>query len=153
MAVGGLTGDAHGQAVATARLALAILRSQADLPALGGKHLALRIGLHTGSATAGIIGDTRFTYDVWGDAVNMASRMESHGVPGRIQVSDAFRSIVQDAFCFDERGIVEIRGIGSTRTWFLEHAILPVSASEDQSRQIETSASVPTANPIRSPSR
>jgi adenylate cyclase len=119
MAVGGLTGDSRGQAVATAKLALAILRSQADLPALGGKHLALRIGLHTGSATAGIIGDTRFTYDVWGDAVNMASRMESHGLPGRIQVSDAFRSIVQNAFGFDERGIIEIRGIGPTRTWFL----------------------------------
>jgi adenylate cyclase len=122
MAVGGLTGDSRGQAVATGKLALAILQSQADLPALGGKHLALRIGLHTGSATAGIIGDTRFTYDVWGDAVNMASRMESHSLPGRIQVSEAFRSIVQDAFCFDERGIVEIRGIGPTRTWFLGHA-------------------------------
>jgi adenylate cyclase len=122
MAVGGLTGDSHGQAVATAKLALAILRSQTDLPALGGKHLALRIGLHTGSATAGIIGDTRFTYDVWGDAVNVASRMESHGLPGQIQVSDAFRSLVQDVFSFDERGIIEIRGIGPTRTWFLGQA-------------------------------
>jgi adenylate cyclase len=122
MAVGGLIGDSRGQAVATAKLALAILRSQADLPALGGKRLALRIGLHTGSATAGIIGDTRFTYDVWGDAVNMASRMESYGLPGRIQVSDAFRSLVQDAFSFDERGIIEIRGMGPTRTWFLGRA-------------------------------
>jgi adenylate cyclase len=122
MAVGGLTGDSRGQAVATAKLALAILRSQADLPALGRKHLALRIGLHTGSATAGIIGDTRFSYDVWGDAVNMASRMESHGQPGRIQVSYAFHSLVQDAFRFEERGIIEIRGIGPTRTWFLGQA-------------------------------
>jgi len=122
MAVGGLTGNSRGQAVAAAKLALAMLRSQADLPALGGKHLALRIGLHTGSATAGIIGDTRFTYDVWGDAVNMASRMESHGLPGQIQVSDAFRSLVQDVFSFDERGIIEIRGIGATRTWFLGQA-------------------------------
>ena len=125
MAVGGLTGDAPGQPVATAKLALAILRSQADLPALGGKHLALRIGLHTGSATAGIIGDTRFTYDVWGDAVNMASRMESHGLPGRIQVSEAFRAVVQNAFCFEERGIIDIRGIGPTRTWFLGDAPSP----------------------------
>jgi len=125
MAVGGLTGDSPGQAVATAKLALAILRSQADLPALGGKHLALRIGLHTGSATAGIIGDTRFTYDVWGDAVNMASRMESHGLPGRIQVSEAFRAVVQNAFRFEERGIIEIRGIGPTRTWFLGDAPSP----------------------------
>jgi adenylate cyclase len=122
MAVGGLTGDSRGQAVATAKLALAILRSQADLPALGGRHLALRIGLHTGSATAGIIGDTRFAYDVWGDAVNLASRMESHGLPGRIQVSDAFRSIVEPAFRFNERGMIDIRGIGPTRTWFLGDA-------------------------------
>jgi len=85
MAVGGLTGDPGGQSIATAKLALAIQRSQADLPALGGKHLAVRIGLHTGSATAGIIGDTRFTYDVWGDAVNVASRMESHSLPGQIR--------------------------------------------------------------------
>jgi adenylate cyclase len=119
MAVGGLTGDSHGQAIATGNLAVAILRSQPDLPALGGKQLALRIGLHTGSATAGVIGDTRFTYDVWGDAVNVASRMESDGVPGRIQVSDAFHSMVQDEFYFDERGIIEIRGIGPARTWFL----------------------------------
>jgi class 3 adenylate cyclase len=81
--------------------------------------------LHTGSATAGIIGDTRFTYDVWGDAVNMASRMESHGLPGRIQVSEAFRVVVQNAFCFEERGIVDIRGIGPTRTWFLGDAPSP----------------------------
>jgi adenylate cyclase len=125
MAVGGLTGDSRGQAIATGKLALAILRSSADLPTLGGKRLALRLGLHTGSATAGIIGDTRFTYDVWGDAINVASRMESDGVPGRIQVSGAFRSIVRDAFSFDDRGTIEIRGIGPTRTWFLGQAVPP----------------------------
>ena len=125
MAVGGLTGDSRNQAVAIGKLALAIMRCQADLPTLGGVRLALRIGVHTGSATAGIIGDTRFTYDVWGDAVNMASRMESHGLPGRIQASDAFRAMARDTFCFDERGTIEIRGIGDTRTWFLS-AIRPV---------------------------
>src|SRR5664279_4984408 len=79
MAVGGLTGDPRVQAIAAGNLARDILRLQAGRPALGGARLSLRIGLHTGSATAGIIGDTRFSYDVWGDAVNMASRMESHG--------------------------------------------------------------------------
>jgi adenylate cyclase len=119
MAVGGLGGDSGGQAIAVGKLAVAIMRSQADLPKLGSAQLALRIGLHTGSATAGIIGDTRFTYDVWGDAVNMASRMESHGLPGSIQASDAFRSTVREAFYFEERGIIEIHGIGPTRTWLL----------------------------------
>ena len=60
---------------------------------LGGRKLELRVGIHCGPATAGVIGDTRFSYDVWGDAVNVASRMESHGDPGRIQVSEAFRAL------------------------------------------------------------
>jgi len=119
MAVGGLTGNTRSQAIAVGKFALAVMRAHADLPTLGGVRLALRIGLHTGNATAGIIGDSRFTYDVWGDAVNIASRMESHGLPGHIQVSDAFRAVAQDAFYFDERGITDIRGIGPTHTWLL----------------------------------
>jgi adenylate cyclase len=119
LAVGGLAGDTRSQAIAVGKCALAIMRAHADLPTLGGVRLALRIGLHTGNATAGIIGDSRFTYDVWGDAVNIASRMESHGLAGRIQVSDAFRAVVQDALHFDERGMTDIRGIGPMRTWLL----------------------------------
>ena len=74
MAVGGLTGDPRQQAIAMGKLAIAIVQSQATLPALGGKKLALRVGIHIGSATAGIIGDTRFSYDVWGDAAAWARR-------------------------------------------------------------------------------
>jgi adenylate cyclase len=66
-----------------------------------------------------VIGDTRFSYDVWGAAVNAASRMESHGEPGRIQVSEAFRNLTKGTFEFEERGVMEIRGIGLTRTYFL----------------------------------
>jgi adenylate cyclase len=69
--------------------------------------------------TAGVIGDTRFTFDVWGDAVNTASRMESHGLPRRIQVSEAFRDLTKDVFLFEERGPTEIKGIGTTQTFFL----------------------------------
>jgi len=69
--------------------------------------------------TAGVIGDTRFTFDVWGDAVNTASRMESHGLPRRIQVSEAFRELTRDIFLFEERGTTDIKGIGATRTFFL----------------------------------
>lgn len=119
MAVGGLTGDPRAQAIAAGNLALDILRLQAERPPLGGAKLSLRIGLHTGSATAGIIGDTRFSYDVWGDAVNMASRMESHGLPARIQVSEAYREIVGDAFQLEERGVVDIRSLGPTRTYLM----------------------------------
>jgi adenylate cyclase len=119
MAVGGLSGDQRQQATAIGKLALDMLRALDRLPALGGQRLALRIGIHTGSATAGIIGDTRFSYDVWGDAVNIASRMESHGLPNCIQVSEAFRDAVADTFLLNERGIVEIRSLGPTRTYLL----------------------------------
>jgi class 3 adenylate cyclase len=66
-----------------------------------------------------VIGDTRFSYDVWGDAVNTASRMESYGEPGRIQVSEAFRDLTWDAFAFEERGASEIKGLGLKKTFFL----------------------------------
>ena len=82
MAVGGLNGASGREAVALGRLALAMLTTQASRPPLGQQRLALRIGIHVGSATAGIIGDTRFAYDVWGDAVNVASRMEFARVAG-----------------------------------------------------------------------
>jgi adenylate cyclase len=88
-------------------------------PPLGGCRLQLRIGLHCGPATAGIIGDTRFSYDVWGDAVNTASRMESHGLPGRIHVSAAFHDRTRDAFVFERRGVTDIKGIGTSTTFFL----------------------------------
>lgn len=119
MAVGGLTGDARAGALATGRFALAMQAAIASRPPLGTSRMMLRIGIHCGPATAGVIGDTRFSYDVWGDAVNMASRMESHGVPGRIQVTAEFHDLARDAFVFEERGATEIKGLGVARTYFL----------------------------------
>jgi adenylate cyclase len=119
MAAGGFDGDAAGGAVAVGRLALAMMDVIDRQPPLGRRKLKLRAGIHCGPATAGVIGDTRFSYDVWGAAVNTASRMESTGVPGRIQVSEAFRDLTATAFMFEERGSTEIKGIGETRTFFL----------------------------------
>jgi adenylate cyclase len=119
MAAGGFDGAAAGGAVAVGRLALAMLEVIDRQPPLGGRVLKFRIGIHCGPATAGVIGDTRFSYDVWGDAVNTASRMESYGVPGRIQVSEAFRDLTQETFAFEERGAAEIKGLGATRMFFL----------------------------------
>ncbi len=119
MAAGGLGGAQEADAVSLGRLALAMLEAQSHRPPLGNARLKLRIGIHIGNATAGIIGDVRFSYDVWGDAVNMASRMESYGEPGRIHVSDAFRLATGASFVFEERGETEIRGIGPARTHFL----------------------------------
>lgn len=119
MAVGGLDGNAREGAAAVGRLALSMLEAQARQLTLGNERLSLRIGIHTGSATAGIIGDRRFSYDVWGDAVNIASRMESHGLPGRIHVSDAYRAAAVDTFDFEQRGAIDVRGVGAVQTWFL----------------------------------
>lgn len=119
MAVAGIDGDGPGGACAIGRLALAMLESTGRYAPLGGERLQLRIGLHSGPATAGVIGDMRFSYDVWGDAVNVAARMESHGVPDRIHVSAEFRAIASSAFRFEPRGMTDIRGIGPTATFFL----------------------------------
>jgi adenylate cyclase len=118
MAIAGRGGDARAGACALGRFALAMMETAA-LTRLHGQCLTLRIGIHCGAATAGVIGDTRFTFDVWGDAVNTASRMESHSLPRRIQVSETFRDLTQDVFRFEERGATDIKGIGTTRTFFL----------------------------------
>jgi len=119
MAAGGLNGASRAGAIEIGRVALAMIETQSRRVPLGKSVLTLRVGIHTGRATAGVIGDTRFTYDIWGDAVNIASRMESYGVPGRIQVSEAFRGAVEDAFSFEARGAAEYKGIGLLRTYFL----------------------------------
>jgi adenylate cyclase len=119
MAAGGLDGRGAEGAVATGRLALAMMKVISQQPTLGGRVPRLRIGIHCGPATAGVIGDTRFSYDVWGDAVNVASRMESNGQPGQIHVSESFRALTLDRFEFSDRGTTEMKGIGVVRSYFL----------------------------------
>jgi class 3 adenylate cyclase len=82
-----------------------------------GSDLKLRIGIHTGRAVAGVIGMKKFTYDLWGDTVNTASRMESHGVPGRIQLSREAMECVRDVFAFESRGFTDIKGKGKMETF------------------------------------
>jgi adenylate cyclase len=119
MAIAGRDGPAAAGARALGSFALAMMEAMGSSPTLRERRLGLRVGIHCGPATAGVIGDTRFAFDVWGDAVNTASRMESHSLPGRIQVSEAFCSVVGDVFLFEERGSTEIKGIGTARTFFL----------------------------------
>jgi guanylate cyclase len=87
--------------------------------AIGHLHLELRIGISSGPVVAGVIGRKRFLYDLWGDAVNMASRMESHGTPGQIQVTRATYELLRDEFELESRGTVAIKGKGDVDTWYL----------------------------------
>ena len=89
----------------------------------------MRIGIHCGTATAGVIGVTRFSYDVWGDAVNIASRMESHGLPDHIHVSEAYYDLTKDAFVFEERGPTDLKGLGIARTFFLRAERAPTQTA------------------------
>jgi adenylate cyclase len=119
MAAAGFDGRGPDGAVATGRRALAMLDAIGRQPPLGGRAPRLRIGIHCGPATAGVIGDTRFSYDVWGDAVNTAARMESNGRPGKIHVSESFRALTLDRFEFEDGGTAELKGIGTVRSYFL----------------------------------
>jgi adenylate cyclase len=119
MAAGGLHGGTVGGVIGVGRLAIEMLQAQRRRAPLGRHSLELRVGIHYGGAIAGVIGDTRISYDIWGDAVNVASRMQSHGVPGRIQVSEEYRDAAAAHFEFEERGDTAIKGIGVTRTYFL----------------------------------
>ena len=85
-----------------------------------GEALRLRIGIHSGPLVAGIIGTHKFVYDVWGDTVNTASRMEKYGEPGRIHLSATVKSLLGERFRFDPRGSVDIKGKGVMQTYFLE---------------------------------
>jgi class 3 adenylate cyclase len=79
----------------------------------------LRIGINSGPVVAGVIGTKKFIYDLWGNAVNTASRMESHGIPGRIQVSHYTYELLQDKYEFEDRGEIEIKGKGEMQTYLL----------------------------------
>lgn len=112
-------GQGPSGAVAMARFALAMRAAMPDYGQLGAHDVTLRIGIHYGSAIAGVIGQTRFSYDVWGEAVNTAARMESHGLPGAIQISEAFHSQLEGQFSVEERGVIDIKGIGRTPAYLL----------------------------------
>ncbi len=120
MVVGGLPTPRPDHAAAIADMALAMLDGVAEFNAARGTSLDLRIGINTGPVIAGVIGTTKFSYDLWGDTVNIAGRMESHGVAGKIQVTEATYALLRDKYRFAERGVIEVKGRGEMRTYLLE---------------------------------
>ena len=126
MAAAGLPEQRANHAQAAAKMAKDMLAAVARIAAETGEALALRIGLNSGPVVAGVIGRKKFIYDMWGDTVNTASRMESHGVPGEVQLSEATAAFLRQTFALTERGAIQVDGKGEMRTFLLGEQIQSV---------------------------
>ena len=128
MAAGGLPVPMDEHAVRVVDLGLAMI----DL-AMRETHLtpglSLRVGVHSGPVVGGVIGHRKFTFDIWGDTVNIASRLQSQGVPNRVHVSQATWRLVKERFEGTPRGRIDLRGHGAMQTYTIVGAALPLAAS------------------------
>ena len=120
MAVGGLPEPQENNAEAVAELALAMMDEAARFSVQSGEPIILRVGLATGPVVAGVIGLNKFSYDLWGDTVNLASRMESLGVPGCIQVTQQAYERLRHRYVFEKRGKLQVKGKGETIAYLLK---------------------------------
>ena len=119
MVAAGIPSPRADHASALALMALDMVEAMSSRDAVGHLGLELRIGINSGPVVAGVIGRKRFLYDLWGDAVNTASRMESSGTPGRIQITSATHDLIGDAFVCEPRGTIPVKGKGDMETWYL----------------------------------
>ena len=116
MVIGGAPEALENHAARTVQLAFEMIELLDKTAVRLNKPLALRIGVHSGPVVGGVIGKNKFAYDFWGDTVNTASRMESHGVPGKIHVSEETRREIAGHYATEERGKIEIKGKGVLAT-------------------------------------
>ena len=119
--------DDHAQALAG--MALEMRQFIDNLPSLGNHRIEFRIGINSGPVIGGVIGRKKFVYDLWGDAVNIASRMESQGLAGKIQITNTTRELIQEQFKCEPRGTITVKGRGEMETWFLESVRTPEETS------------------------
>jgi adenylate cyclase len=119
MAAAGIPAPRDDHARALALVALDMLDVVRANGPMGARGLELRIGINSGPVVAGVIGRKRFLYDLWGDAVNIADRMQTHGTPGRIQVTQTTYELLKDEFVLEPRGTIDVRGKGEMETWYL----------------------------------
>jgi class 3 adenylate cyclase len=119
MVVGGMADPPGDHTIRVAAMALELAEAVAAIEAAVQLGIIFRVGIHCGPVVAGVIGSKKFIYDVWGDTVNLASRMESMGVPGRIQVTQGVMERVAGRFTCEERGIIDVKGKGLMQTYFL----------------------------------
>ena len=119
MVAAGVPTPRPDHAAALATMALEMLEAMRSSDEVGHLGLELRIGISSGPVVAGVIGRKRFLYDLWGDAVNTASRMESHGTPGRIQVTRSTRELLGDDFACEARGPIPVKGKGELEAWYV----------------------------------
>jgi len=124
MAAAGLPMEVPDHADRAAQMALDMLVAIQDFNASSPHPLNIRIGMSSGAAVAGVIGKSKFLYDLWGDVVNTASRMESHGTAGRIQMSESTRQALIQPFALEHRGVIEVKGKGEMSTWYLNSLVL-----------------------------
>ena len=125
MAAAGLPIPMKDHAFRAAHMALDMMEAIEHFNEHSPYKLKMRIGIDTGSVVAGVIGTKKFIYDLWGDTVNTASRMESHGMPGRIQITNSTKQLLIDSFTLEERGIIDVKSKGKMRTWFLNGTSKP----------------------------
>jgi class 3 adenylate cyclase len=119
MAVSGIPQTVDQQTERIADVALEMIRAFTAISEEMSHGVGIRIGIHCGSAVAGVIGFSKFSYDIWGDTVNLASRMESNGESGAIHVTEAIYQALKDRYLFHERGFIDVKGKGQMRTYFL----------------------------------
>jgi class 3 adenylate cyclase len=120
MAVAGLPNYRSDHAVAIANMALDMQKSVVKFNKLNNLSFQIRVGISTGPVVAGVIGLKKFAYDLWGDTVNTASRMESHGIPDHIQICEATYHILKDNYLLEARGLIKIKGKGEMMTYLLQ---------------------------------